>query len=198
MFGVVGLVAWRQRCSSDRGGSVGDLDFYPVGRNCDDHSSSGRRLVQARFCQHHPGELLRHKAIMKINFELMFISAMRLFHGMKTTRFTLLFIFLSASICWTGCEMFASHTSPIADWKLDADHLPNQAIVKDYEDYFKKLPSGERNYAVLGQYFKDGTGQHAIVIEIALNGTDWAHVLIYDNNNKRVKTIKYVAGHYRS
>jgi hypothetical protein len=81
---------------------------------------------------------------------------------------------------------------------MDFNHQPNQAIMEDYEDYIQKLPSGERNYAVLGQYFEDGAGQHAIVIEIALDGTDWAHVLIYDKNNKRIKTIKYIAGHYRS
>jgi hypothetical protein len=44
---------------------------------------------------------------------------------------------------------------------------------------------------------EDGSGQHAITIQVAWYGTDWAHVLVYDKDNKRVKVVRYVSGHYR-
>ena len=115
---------------------------------------------------------------------------------MNISRITL-WILLAASICWTGCEMFASHTNPIEGWQADFKHEPSQAIENDYQDYIQKLPPGERPFASVGGWFKDATGQHAINIEIALDGTWWNHVLIYDKDNKRIKVIKYVGGHYR-
>jgi hypothetical protein len=115
---------------------------------------------------------------------------------MKIIRFIFFFILLLASICWTGCEVFARHSSPLVGWKGDDDEQPNQVIVNDYQNYLQKLPSNERNHARVSDWVKDGTGQHAIVIELALNGTWWYHVLIYDKDNKRIKVIKYVSGHY--
>jgi len=47
-------------------------------------------------------------------------------------------------------------------------------------------------------HINDGAGQHAVQIEVALNGKWWRHILVYDKNNKRIKTIKYSPGHYRS
>lgn len=112
---------------------------------------------------------------------------------MRTTRF----LVLLAALLWiAGCSTTAP--DPLTGWKVDFDHQPDQAIVNDYQDYIQKLPSDEKNYVALGQYFEDGTGQHAVRMEIALNGTDWAHILIYNKDNKRIKVIKYVSGHYRS
>lgn len=45
-------------------------------------------------------------------------------------------------------------------------------------------------------FFQDGTGQHAVKIEIPWKGTYWNYVLIYDKENKRIKKIKYSSGHY--
>ena len=44
---------------------------------------------------------------------------------------------------------------------------------------------------------EDGTGQHAVTIAVDLGGTEWSHVLTYDKNDKRVRVIKYISGHYR-
>jgi len=74
----------------------------------------------------------------------------------------------------------------------------NKVIMDDYQDYIQKLPPEERQYVGPLGFLEDDAGQHAVRIEIALNGTDWAHVLIYDKENKRIKAIKYVSGHYRS
>ena len=118
---------------------------------------------------------------------------------MKLARFTFC-ILLAASVYWTGCEMFASHTNPIAGWhECDLRDLhSNKAISDDYQDYLQELPPEERKQTGPILYFEDGTGQHAVDINMGMNGTSWHHVLIYDKDNKRVKVYKYVAGNYRS
>jgi ligand-binding SRPBCC domain-containing protein len=46
--------------------------------------------------------------------------------------------------------------------------------------------------------YENSAGQHAVKIETPVNGVYWEHVLIYDQNNKRIKTLKYFGGRYRS
>ena len=36
------------------------------------------------------------------------------------------------------------------------------------------------------------------MIMIGVNNKVWRHVLIYDKNNMRIKTVKYVSGDYHS
>lgn len=113
------------------------------------------------------------------------------------------FTAITLGLCLTvifGCRCTTSTPAPdpLAGWKLDLKEQPNAAITKDYQDYIRKLPPEEKKFAALGQFLEDGTGQHAIVIGIALNGTDWSHVLFYDKQNKRIRVVKYISGHYRS
>lgn len=103
-----------------------------------------------------------------------------------------------AAIFGCSCNGSKHETDPLAGWKVDFKEQPNQAIVDDCDNYIKSLPPEERKFAVTGQFFEDGTGQHALVVGVALDGTDWSHVLFYDKQNKRVKLIKYVSGRYRS
>ena len=104
---------------------------------------------------------------------------------------------LLAAVVWTaGCIPFIHHSDPLAGWKIDFNHQPDQAIEKDYKDYIEKLPPKEKRSVRLGQYFKDGTGQHAIEIVVGLNGVYWRHILIYDKANERIKKIKYSNGFY--
>jgi hypothetical protein len=119
---------------------------------------------------------------------------------MKTTRLTIFFVLSAASICWTGCETFASHTDPLVGWQKAYKHEPDQAIEKDCQDYIQslKLSPEKGTYVAYIEFFEDGTGQHAEKITISLNKTDWEHVLIYDKDDKRIKTIKYVSGHSSS
>jgi hypothetical protein len=110
------------------------------------------------------------------------------------------FIFLS------GCEMFENHTDPLADpkagWKRsDLSKVykgtePDAAITKDYEDYTHTLPPYSVSIYTQDFLYEDGTGRHAVKIGVAINGTWWQHVLIYDQNDKRIKVIKYISGHY--
>jgi hypothetical protein len=102
-------------------------------------------------------------------------------------------ILLGAFIWAAGCAT----PNPLANWRR-ASANPNQTIVNDYQNYIQKLPAEERKYAGPIECFEDGTGQYAILIYIGLNGTVWQHVLIYDKENKRIKTIKYSSGGYRS
>jgi hypothetical protein len=116
---------------------------------------------------------------------------------MSVTRFIFL---LAAFALVAGC----AHTKPTPDplagyhWSSLVNLDNNKAISDDYHDYIQKLSSDERKYAGPIFYFEDGTGQHAVLIKIGINGTSWEHVLIYDKDNKRIKTIKYVAGSYAS
>jgi hypothetical protein len=112
-----------------------------------------------------------------------------------------LWVLLTALFLVIGCATTKPQANPLEGWKLcwsqDLGKL-DKAIQDAYHDYIQKLPAEERKHAGPLLLFEDGMGQHAISTEFALNGTDWSHVLIYDNENKRVKVIKYVSGHYRS
>jgi hypothetical protein len=111
----------------------------------------------------------------------------------------LIFPFLLAVIfCAVGCAAPKPTPDPLAGWKLTGFESANKPIEDDYKAYIEKLPTDEKNGLGTIQFFEDETGQYAVRIEIALNGADWAHILIYDKNNKRNKVIKYVTGRYAS
>ena len=112
----------------------------------------------------------------------------------SANRFGLIFLVLVAALFWNaGCAT----PNPLAGWK-PALQNPNQAIINDYQNYIQKLPSEEKKYAYPNHFFEDATGQHAVQIEIPLNGTWREHLLIYDKDNIRIKTITYSNGGYRS
>ena len=93
---------------------------------------------------------------------------------------------------------FARHSNPIAGWQPSSlvKLKKNQTINADYQDYIEKLPPKVRNYVGGVSFFQDGTGRHAVQVGVSMNGTHWQHVLIYDENNKRLKVMKYVSGYY--
>lgn len=106
---------------------------------------------------------------------------------------------MSLFILGCGCNTSKPTPDPLAGFHTDYKTL-DQSIVNDYQDYIQKLSPEEKKY--LGPcpafFFEDDTGQHAVKIKIGLNGTVWEHVLIYNNDNKRIKTIKYASGDYHS
>jgi hypothetical protein len=132
---------------------------------------------------------------------------------MKITRLKV-WLVLTASICalvvvtcLSGCEMFENHTNPLADpkagWKRsDLSKVfkgtePDAAITKDYEDYLHNLPPDPGRSVLIDPQdflYEDGTGRHAVKITIG-NHTVWEHVLIYDQNDKRINVIIYISGH---
>ena len=103
----------------------------------------------------------------------------------------------------SGCSYIAPKPTPdpLAGWHIsfdqDSDKL-DKAIRENYQAYIQTLTLEERKLIGIIWILEDGTGQHAIRIEIDLHGTEWEHVLIYDKSDKRIKVLKYVGGHYRS
>jgi hypothetical protein len=74
----------------------------------------------------------------------------------------------------------------------------NKKITDDYKTYIQTLSPEEQKFATVDYYYEDGQGQHAVLITVGINHTNWRHVLIYDKDNKRVKTIKYADGNSMS
>jgi len=110
----------------------------------------------------------------------------------------LLFALAISAIVVSGCSTSKPTPAPLAGWKVYYNHEPDQAIVKDYQNYIEMLSPEEKKFAGIGQYYEDGAGQHAVEIQIPLNGTWRFHILIYDKDDKRIKVVKYSPGKYRS
>ncbi len=109
------------------------------------------------------------------------------------------YILLMVGICGAGCVSPTPVLDPLAGWKVLLSHdsqLLDKAIYEDYQGYIQKLPLGDRKFSAVAlvNMFKDATGQHAVKIEIPVDGIIWEHVLIYDNGNKRTNLIKYYKG----
>jgi len=126
---------------------------------------------------------------------------------MSITRF--LSVLAMAALLSVGCDTTHSpflerHTSEGWRVSLDYQHFsPNRldsAITDDYRSYIKNLSREERLNAFENniRLLEDGTGKHAIEISIPLAGfwsaVWWEHTLVYDTNNKRIKTMKYRSG----
>jgi hypothetical protein len=121
------------------------------------------------------------------------------FEIVNTTRFTLGVLF-AALICVAGCVTKPA-PDPLAGWQLSRDQDPSKldkAIWGDYHNYIQKLPDRERKFVGIIYLLEDKTGQHAVKLEIPLNGVWVYHVLIYDKDNNRIKAIKYADGRYAS
>ena len=114
---------------------------------------------------------------------------------MKTIRF--ISCLLLAAFVLTGCYGPTHHPDPLAGWSFSSlNNLnSNKAIADDYKGYIRQIPPEESKRAGLISYFEDGTGQHAVRITVSYNGATRQHVLIYDKDNKRIKTIKYISSH---
>jgi hypothetical protein len=99
-----------------------------------------------------------------------------------------------------GCNTSKPAPDPLAGWHFYSRTKVSRSITDDYQDYIQKLPPEVRYYAKgsLISFFVDGVGQHAVKIEIPLNGTYSEHVLIYDNNDKRIKVVVFSGGRYSS
>jgi hypothetical protein len=99
-----------------------------------------------------------------------------------------------------GCNTSKPTPDPLAGFHVsDLQNLDsNKTITDDYNAYIRTLSPEEQKFATVDYYLEDEAGQHAVKITIGLNHTDWEHILIYDKDNKRIKTIKYVSGHSSS
>src|SRR6266545_417120 len=105
----------------------------------------------------------------------------------------------------TGCSTPKPAPNPLEGWKdlgtaYEKSCPFGQAIIDDYQSYIRALTPEERssadNFHI--SFYEHGGDQRAVVVTINLNGTRWLHVLIYDQESKRIRTIKYAGGRYRS
>ena len=106
-------------------------------------------------------------------------------------------ILMAACVGTGGC---VSSRNPLKDWSPCRSDAVNESVKVDYHDYIKKdlLP---KNYFINESniwFYQNGTGQHAVRIEIPADGIWLERVLIYSKNGERLRVIKYSAGHYRS
>jgi len=85
-------------------------------------------------------------------------------------------------------------TKPLAGWYIDGDtESPhNQAIIDDYQAYAHKIwPKGHDFFFSEVDFYEDGTGKHAVRIELEPDLREYVeYYLIYDSNNVRTKVIK--------
>jgi len=99
-----------------------------------------------------------------------------------------------------GCNTPKPTPDPLAGFHAGdfRDLHSNKAITDDYKAYIQTLSPDERKFIAGIEFYEDGAGQHAVKITIGLNHTNWRHVLVYDKDNKRIRTIKYISGNSAS
>jgi hypothetical protein len=121
---------------------------------------------------------------------------------MKTTRIAAHFSILIALCLITGCitSIKPPAPDPLVGWTFrvfddfavpsDQHHYHlDKAITHDYQVYIanNKL---DLIGAIRG-FYEDGTGQSAVEFEAERGHSYWRFVLIYNKDNKRIKTVKF-------
>lgn len=127
---------------------------------------------------------------------------MKTITNVLVNHYVLVLALAAALVCSCSCSRSKPTPDPLAGFHPDVFFTPdtNKAITDDYKDYIQKqkLSPEKGEYVAYIEYFSDGTGQHAVRIAISMGKTDWEHVLIYDKDDKRIATIKYISGHSSS
>jgi len=118
---------------------------------------------------------------------------------MNFPRFTS-YILLAVFALVAGCK-YKAPPDPLKGWKLCQSQDPkylDQAIRGDYQGYIQALSPEEKRNVSPTRIFEDGAEGHAVEVIIGVNGRGWRHILIYDKDSKRIRTIKYATGYYAS
>lgn len=91
--------------------------------------------------------------------------------------------------------MHDSHGRILVQRAQPAKHPPlDKAIKDDYQNYLQKHESGY--FSNGAAFFEDGTGQHAVKIEVGNNGNYTVYIFMYDNHNARTKIMRFADGGY--
>ena len=125
-------------------------------------------------------------------------------HIMNTLRPATALLMLDAFF-GAGCAAPKQTPNPLEGWKeLGSAYEKNcpfgQVVIDDYQSYIRTLTPEERSSADRLHiiFYEDSGNRRAVGITINLNGTRWLHVLTYDEQSKRIRTLKYASGNYRS
>jgi hypothetical protein len=107
---------------------------------------------------------------------------------------------LAVSFLAVGCVAPKPVSEPMSGWNRlpDRDQSLNKSLIDDCQSYVRPLRA-EGHFIDDSDiwFFQNGSGQHAIEIEMTTDRRQLVHVLIYDKNDKRIKVIKYASGWYR-
>jgi hypothetical protein len=76
-------------------------------------------------------------------------------------------------------------------WKATSV-MPGAGIVTDYNDYIDALPKAERPGVADVKYYVDSNGRSAVAVLVNVDRVEWAHLLTYDEQNKRAGVTKFV------
>jgi hypothetical protein len=88
--------------------------------------------------------------------------------------------------------------SPLLDWVSSSAKQPDPAILADCKSYIEQLPDEQKK--AIGRndrtvtFWENGKGGRAMLIRFFRWGTEWEHILFYDDSNRRLKVLKYVGG----
>jgi len=126
---------------------------------------------------------------------------MKILNKKSIKRFCLIVpLLLGVLVFGCKCNSSKQPPNPLEGFYVSALHdiHSNKPIMDDYQNYINELFLKNGDFVGSVEFLENGTGQHAVNIKVGVNGTWWEHVLIYDQNNKRVKVIKLRDGKYRS
>jgi hypothetical protein len=121
--------------------------------------------------------------------------------AMSLTRIPLILLVLGLFAVYGCTTVSRSPLNPSEGWKFLRSQDPknlNRKIANDFQQYLIELSPKEKLGLGTIHLFKDRIDQHAVTIEIDLQGTQWTHVLFYNLENNRTKVTKYISGRYRS
>lgn len=109
-------------------------------------------------------------------------------------------ILVLACMAWVlvGCTDKSKILSSENGWKTCPAEQLSKTISDDYRGFVNALPSDERALVDRANTFcySNTNGKHAVRFEIPLHGNWTQHVVIYNKNDKRLKTFRYNRGRY--
>jgi hypothetical protein len=95
----------------------------------------------------------------------------------------------------SGCSSSKPKSDPLAGWHT-CDHVP-QSVKADLQNYLDSLSQYQRDHIVFTDLY-ELDGQYAVRLTLALNGSDWNYILVYDKTNKRIKITRFITNSYAS
>ena len=114
------------------------------------------------------------------------------------------YAFIAVLILGIGCsgpQIEQSPLNPADGWNFLRSQDPaklHKTIRDDYQAYIQNLPETESSYVGAVQLFGDGKGQHAVTVAVHLNRREWTHVLFYNQENQRIRIVKYFNARYQN